>query len=76
MTSSRLPRNVRQAEAIRALIRAGGVEDKAAGKGSHYRVTMPNGAKVFVPAGIIKVGTLASIIRHAGLTVDEFTALL
>jgi predicted RNA binding protein YcfA (HicA-like mRNA interferase family) len=67
---------VRQAEAIRALVRAGGVEDRRGGKGSHYRVTMPNGAKVFVPAGVIKAGTLASIIKDAGLTVEEFASLL
>ena len=61
---------------MRALVKAGGVEDKAAGKGSHYRVTMPNKAKVFVPAGTIKTETLAAIIRQAGLTMDEFVAFL
>ena len=61
---------------MRALVRAGGVSDKAAGKGSHYRVTMPNKAKVFVPAGILKTGTLGAILRQAGLTVEDFMALL
>jgi predicted RNA binding protein YcfA (HicA-like mRNA interferase family) len=76
MTSARLPRNLRQEQVVRALVRAGGVPDKAAGKGSHFRVTMPNKVRVFVPAGRIKTGTLAAIIRQAGLSGEEFDALL
>ena len=72
MTSSRLPRGVRQEQAVRALVRAGGLDDKSAGKGSHHKVTMLNGARVFVPAGVLKLGTLSAIIKQAGLTVDEF----
>lgn len=37
---------------------------------------MPNKAKVFIPAGIIKTGTLTAIVKQAGLTRDEFIALL
>jgi hypothetical protein len=37
---------------------------------------MPNGAKVFVPTGVLKTGTLIAIVRQAGLTLDEFVALL
>ena len=61
---------------MRALVRAGGVEDKAAGKGSHRRVTMPNGNKVFVPAGRVKTGMLRGIISEAGLTPREFNSFV
>lgn len=71
-----IPRNVTQEQAIRALVRAGGIEDKRAGKGSHRRVTMPNKVKLTVPYGTIRPGTLGSIIRQSGLTVEEFLALL
>jgi predicted RNA binding protein YcfA (HicA-like mRNA interferase family) len=76
MTSSRLPRNVRQEQVVRALVRAGGLLDSKAGKGSHVRVTMPSMRRVFVPSGNIKTGTLAAIINQSGLTREEFTALL
>jgi predicted RNA binding protein YcfA (HicA-like mRNA interferase family) len=71
-----LPRGVRQEQAIRALVRAGGEEDRGAGKGSHRRVKMPNGAKVTIPAGVLRVGTLSVILKRAGLTTDEFVELL
>jgi predicted RNA binding protein YcfA (HicA-like mRNA interferase family) len=41
------PTNVRQAEAIRAFVRAGGVLRE--GKGSHQIVKMPNGKIVSLP---------------------------
>jgi hypothetical protein len=37
---------------------------------------MPNGTKLFIPAGVIKTGTLAAIIRQSGLSRDQFSALL
>ena len=73
---ARAPRGLRQAEVIRALVRAGGKEDRRAGNGSHRRVTMPNGVKVFVPAGRLKVGTLQAIVRQAGLEMGDFMRLL
>ncbi len=76
MPDAAVPRNVMQNEVVRALVRAGGIEDRKAGKGSHVRVTMPNGAKVFVPYGGVKVGTLRAVIRQAGLSVDRFVELL
>ncbi|MEZ4669767.1 MAG: type II toxin-antitoxin system HicA family toxin [Anaerolineae bacterium] len=64
-------------ECISALQRGGFVIDRQ--KGSHItlirdnpfaRATVPNHNKALKP------GTLRSIIRQAGLTVDEFVALL
>jgi predicted RNA binding protein YcfA (HicA-like mRNA interferase family) len=64
-------------ECIRALERGGFVFDRQ--KGSHItlirdnpfaRATVPNHNKPLKP------GTLRSIIRDAGLTVDEFVGLL
>ena len=72
----RTPRNVRQVQAIRALVRAGGVENRRAGRGSHVRITMPNRARVTIPGGVLKPGTLEAIVKQAGLTMDEFTNLL
>ena len=45
-------------------------------KGGHRAVKMPNGNTVPVPTGTLKPGTLESIVRGAGLTMDEFVALL
>ena len=74
MTTGRTPRNVRQQQAIRALVRAGGVERKA--KGGHRVLKMPNGKPVAVPTGVITVGTLNAIVETAGLTMEEFVDLL
>ena len=76
MTSSRLPRSLRQEEVTRALVKAGGVLNTKAGKGSHVKVTMPGKRIVFVPSGVIATGTLAKIIARSGLTRDEFIELL
>jgi predicted RNA binding protein YcfA (HicA-like mRNA interferase family) len=69
-----IPRDVKQRELIRALIRAGGVERKS--KGGHRTIKMPNGNTIPVPTGTIKVGTLAGIVKQADLTMDEFINLL
>src|SRR5690606_2864758 len=76
MTSSRLPRNLRQEQVVNALVRAGGVLDTRAGKGSHVKVTMPGRRIVFIPSGVIATGTLGRIIARSGLTRDEFMELL
>ena len=62
-------RNVRQEEAVRALVRLGGTERN--GKGSHRVVNM-NGRNLSVPHGILKVGLLNNLIRTAGLTPEQF----
>ena len=62
-------RNVRQAEAIRAFVRLGGVERQ--GKGSHRVINM-NGRTLSVPSGTLKVGLLNNLIKVAGLTPEQF----
>jgi predicted RNA binding protein YcfA (HicA-like mRNA interferase family) len=67
--------NVTARECISALQKAGFVFERQ--KGSH--VIMRNGGYTPIvpnPPGNIKPGTLRSIIRQAGLTVDEFLELL
>ena len=65
--------------AIRALQRAGFVIDRIAG--SHHLLVHPDNSRhtVTVPvhgAHDLKSGTLRSIIRQAGMTVEEFRDLL
>jgi predicted RNA binding protein YcfA (HicA-like mRNA interferase family) len=67
-------RNVRQDEAVGAFRRLGGVE--RATKKNYRMVTMPNGALLAIPGDILKIGTLRSLIRYAGLTVAEFEEAL
>jgi predicted RNA binding protein YcfA (HicA-like mRNA interferase family) len=61
--------------AVQALERAGFV---AAGtRGSHQKLRNPEGRVVIIPIHReLKRGTLASILRQAGLTTEEFRALL
>ena len=59
-----------------AFVRAGGSLDSGRGKGGHQLVLMPNGGRLIIPTGVLKVGTLAELIKEAGLTVDEFIKLL
>ena len=63
-------RDIRQSEAVRAFVKLGGVE--RAGKGSHRVVKMPNGVNVSVPAGIVKVGLLKSLIKSAECSEERF----
>ena len=70
----RTPRDLKQVEVIRALIRAGGNERR--GRGGHRFIKMPNGNTIPVPTGIIKPKTLESIVKGAGHTMDEFIELL
>jgi predicted RNA binding protein YcfA (HicA-like mRNA interferase family) len=67
-------RNVRQDAALRAFVKAGGVE--RGGKGSHRNVKMPNGKLVTLPGGVLKTGLLRHQIKLAGLTEEEFNELL
>lgn len=68
---------VKGRECIRALQRGGFVIDRQ--KGSHVTLIRDNPfARATVPDHNkpLKPGTLRTIIRDAGLTVDEFVALL
>jgi predicted RNA binding protein YcfA (HicA-like mRNA interferase family) len=73
---TRLPRNVSGRDCIRALEKAGFVQ--SGGRGSH--VTMKRDdppARTVVPLhSTLKSGMLSSILRQAGLSVDEFVRLL
>jgi predicted RNA binding protein YcfA (HicA-like mRNA interferase family) len=70
---------VKGRQVIRALERAGFVVERIVG--SHHILVHPGDATrtVTVPVHAnrdIKPGTLRSIVRQAGLTVDEFKAFL
>ena len=67
---------VRGHEAIRAFERAGFGLDHW--RGDHAILYHPDGRHLSVPGGRkeVKPGTLRSLIRGAGLTVEEFVALL
>ena len=69
-------RGVRAREAIQAFIRAGGIRRKK-GRSSHVNIKMPNGQIVTIPKQAdLKIGLLRSCIAKAGLTEDQFLALL
>jgi predicted RNA binding protein YcfA (HicA-like mRNA interferase family) len=60
---------------VQALTRAGFIH--CGTKGSHAVYQHPSGRVVVIPQHpTIKRGTLASVLRQAGLTVDEFQQLL
>jgi predicted RNA binding protein YcfA (HicA-like mRNA interferase family) len=62
-------------EVCRALERAGFV--RVSQKGSHVKMKHADGRLAIVPLhGEIAFGTLRSILRQAGLSVEEFLALL
>lgn len=69
-------RNIRPADAVAAMERAGGVVRR--GKGGHVNVKMPNGQIVTfsMHRGPVKNGLLRAMIRKAELTEDEFVRLL
>ena len=68
-------RGIRGTEAIKAFLRAGGVE--RSGKGDHIRIKMPNGQIVTIPTHReLKVGLLKAAIRKAGLNEEQFRRLL
>jgi predicted RNA binding protein YcfA (HicA-like mRNA interferase family) len=78
MTGGRLP-VVSGKRAIQALMRAGFVVERIAG--SHHVLAMPQDPTRTVtvpvhPGRDLKPGTLRSIIRQAGFTVEEFVELL
>lgn len=66
-------------ETMRALRRAGFVVVRTSG--SHHRVVHPDDPRRATTVAVhasktLKRGTLHNIIKQAGLTVEEFTALL
>lgn len=68
-------RGIKGKEAIKAFIRAGGIE--RSGKGDHINIKMPNGMTITIPGkGELKIGLLKSAIRKAGLTEEQFSDLL
>jgi len=73
---TKLPR-VTARDALRALQADGWTVVRVAGSHTHLRhPTKPGICTVAMHAGTIPLGTLRSIIRQAGLTVDQFRALL
>ena len=69
-------RGIKAREAIQAFIRGGGIRRKK-GRGDHVNLKMPNGQIVTIPnRGDLKIGLLKAAIAKAGLTQEEFAALL
>ena len=66
-------RDVRQAEAVRAFVRLGGIERP--GKGSH-RVVNLNGYNLSIPHGILKIGLLTRLIKLANISTGDFLKAL
>jgi predicted RNA binding protein YcfA (HicA-like mRNA interferase family) len=72
----RLP-SVTPRKCIKALERAGFYLDRIRGSHHHYRYpNKPGTVTVAVHSGTIKRKTLTSIIKQAGMTVEEFLDLL
>jgi predicted RNA binding protein YcfA (HicA-like mRNA interferase family) len=68
-------RGVKGKDAIKAFLRAGGIERP--GKGDHVNIKMPNGMIITIPGKEeLKVGLLKSAIFKAGLTEEQFLDLL
>lgn len=62
-------------EVIKALVRAG--FQQVAQRGSHVKLRHHSGRRVIVPLHEeLAPGTLRSILKQAGLTVEEFRELL
>ena len=62
-------------DAIKAFIRAGGIERPR--KGDHSNTKMPHGMIITIPdKGELKIGLLKSAIHKAGLSEEEFLDLL
>ncbi len=73
---SGLPR-VSGREVVRALRKTGYERDRQRGSHIVLRQTAPPHRRITVPDHKeVAKGTLRAIIRHTGLTVDEFKALL
>ena len=71
----KIPRDLTQAQTVRAFLKAGGVQLQGRGKGSHVNIRMPNGEVLTIPYHV-KVGMISASIKQAGLSVDEFLDFL
>ena len=72
---SRELRGIKGKDAIKAFLRAGGIEKP--GKGDHVNIKMSNGMIITIPGkGELKIGLLKSAIHKAGLTEEQFFDLL
>jgi predicted RNA binding protein YcfA (HicA-like mRNA interferase family) len=71
----KVPRDLTQDEAVRAFLKADGIELKGRGKGSHRYIAMPNGETLTIPYHV-KPGLVSSCIKQAGLTLEEYLELL
>lgn len=72
-------RGVKGEDAVKAFVKAGGVQRKGKrkGKGDHVNIKMTNGQLVTIPVpGELKIGLLKAAIRKAGLGEEEFLNLL
>lgn len=71
----RVPRNVKPQKLIKFLVKLGFKEGK--GKGSHVRLTHPDGhwTQVAVHPRPVPDGTLRKIIRQAEITADQLKDL-
>ena len=68
-------RGIKGRDAIKAFLRAGGMEKP--GKGDHVNIKMPNGIIITIPdKRELKIGLLKSAIHKAGLTEEQFLDLL
>jgi len=68
-------RGIKGKDAIKAFLRAGGVERP--GKGDHINIKMPNGMIITIPdKGELKIGLLKTAIHKAALTEEQFLDLL
>ncbi|MGH2585588.1 MAG: type II toxin-antitoxin system HicA family toxin [Dehalococcoidia bacterium] len=75
MAGGRLPR-ITGADLVRALRRDGWYLDDHGGRHDLYRHPTKPGVVPRHPSQEVKLGTLAGILRQAGLTRDEFRRLL
>ncbi|MBI4029500.1 MAG: type II toxin-antitoxin system HicA family toxin [Candidatus Blackburnbacteria bacterium] len=68
---SKLPRNIRGKELIKTLGKLG--FKKESGKGSHIRMTHPDGrwTQVAIHTKPIPQGTLKAILKQAGITIEK-----
>lgn len=64
-------RGIKGKDALKALIRAGGVA--RGGKGDHMNIKMPSGALITLPGkGELKIGLLKAVLRRAGISPEQF----
>lgn len=72
---NKLPRNIKPQKLIKFLVKLSFKEGK--GKGSHIRLTHPDGrwTQVAVHPGLVPEGTLRKIIKQAELTNEQLKDL-